>query len=105
MPAKRFEPDIYKDRKKLKVSDFLAGFLCGLIFWILSFWIAWYVAPLIIAALCAAGLFSEISPPLFYLRRARLDLFSVCCLGDAHLVLRRPQRNQKLEINPFLIQV
>ncbi|MFZ3074139.1 MAG: hypothetical protein WA093_03365 [Minisyncoccales bacterium] len=57
MPAKRFDPDIYKDRKKLKVNDFSAGFLCGLIFWFLSFGIAWYIAPLIIAALCGAGLF------------------------------------------------
>lgn len=57
MPAKRFDPDIYKDRKKLKVGDFAAGFLCALIFWILIFKPIWYVAPLIMSALSLAGIF------------------------------------------------
>jgi len=56
MPAKRFDPDIYKDRKNLKINDFAAGFIGSGVIWILLFNVAWYLGPLLVFLLSMAGL-------------------------------------------------
>jgi len=56
MPAKRFDPDIYKDRKSLKKNDFAAGFIGSGVIWILLFNAVWYLGPLIVFLFSMVGL-------------------------------------------------
>ena len=56
IPAKRFDPDLYKGHKNLRNNDFAIGFVvCGLI-WFLLFRLAWYAAPILIVCVSLVGL-------------------------------------------------
>ena len=56
IPAKRFDHDLYKDRKDLKKRDFAVGFVVSGLVWFLLFHSAWYVAPALIVCAALAGL-------------------------------------------------
>ncbi len=60
MPAKRFDPDFYKKDPLIKKLDFALGFCSAALFWVLSFYFAWYIAPLTVICAAVAGIFSKI---------------------------------------------
>jgi len=59
MTAKRFDPDVYKDRKNLRNRDFAAGFSGAGLFWVLLFHPFWFLAPIMITGASLAGIFSQ----------------------------------------------
>jgi len=67
MAAKRFDRDIYKNKRWLKIADFSLGFLVSLLMWILFFGLVWWAAPLGVFIVCLAGIFMKIKRRyLFY---------------------------------------
>jgi len=56
MPSKRFDPDIYKDRKDLRNRDFIAGFVSSGLLCFLLFRPVWFLAPLIIFCFSMIGI-------------------------------------------------
>jgi hypothetical protein len=65
--AKRFDRDIYKNKRWLKIADFSLGFLISLLAWILFFNPVWWAAPLGVFILCAAAAMMKIKRRyLFY---------------------------------------
>lgn len=65
--AKRFDRDIYKNKRWLRNADFALGFLIALLAWILFFKPIWWAAPAAIFIACMGGLFAKIKRRyLFY---------------------------------------
>ena len=58
--AKRFDRDIYKNRRWLRNADFALGFLTALLAWLLFFRIVWWFAPMMVFAACMAGILAKI---------------------------------------------
>jgi len=58
--AKRFDRDIYRNKRWLRNADFALGFFTALLIWILFFRLVWWAAPAAIFIICMAGLFAKV---------------------------------------------
>jgi|GEM_PF-830761 len=67
IPVKRFDFDVYKNKKWFKTADFALGFFVALLAWVLFFNPVWWAAPAGIFVFCMAGIFLKIKRRyLFY---------------------------------------
>jgi len=59
MPLKRFDPDIYKDRRGLKNLDLAIGFLAAAGVWFILFRPVWYAGPVVVGLVGLTGLLTK----------------------------------------------
>ena len=57
MPAKRFDPDYYKNNPIDKKLDFALGFALAALVWVVFFNPHWWLAPLLVFCAAMAGVF------------------------------------------------
>jgi len=94
MPIKRFDPDIYKGRKKMRNTDFIIGFLAAALIWLLFFRIAWYIGPLIVICFSIAGFFLKFRRRYFLYGALTLVFFPLVLWG-ALMILYKGRNEMK----------
>jgi len=90
--VKRFDRDIYKNRRWLRNADFALGFLTALLAWLLFFRIVWWFAPMMVFAACMAGILAKIKRR--YLIYGALSLVFFPLIAWATLMIAWAGRNE-----------
>jgi len=81
IPAKRFDPDYYKDHKFTKNVDFAIGFLLSAVLWYFLFKPYWYLAPIIIFSIAMAGVLLKIKRRYFFYGALAVVFFPLVIWG------------------------